>query len=44
MMVVDTLARTISAAEIPVSILTAIIGAPIFITIVRRKGGWSLWR
>ena len=42
MMVVDTLARTISAAEIPVSILTAIIGAPIFITIVRKKGGWSL--
>ena len=42
MMVVDTLARTISAAEIPVSILTAIIGAPIFIAIVRKKGGWSL--
>ncbi len=38
MMVVDTLARTISAAEIPVSILTAIIGAPIFIAIVRKKG------
>ena len=34
--------RTISAAEIPVSILTAMLGAPIFITIVRRKGGWSL--
>ena len=32
----------ISAAEIPVSILTAIIGAPIFIAIVRKKGGWSL--
>ena len=42
MMVVDTLARTISAAEIPVSILTAIIGAPIFIAIVRKKGGWGL--
>ena len=42
LMIVDTLARTISAAEIPVSILTAILGAPIFITIVRRKGGWSL--
>ena len=42
LMIVDTLARTISAAEIPVSILTAMLGAPIFITIVRRKGGWSL--
>lgn len=42
MMLVDTLARTISAAEIPVSILTAILGAPIFIAIVRKKGGWSL--
>ncbi len=29
---------TISAAEIPVSILTAIIGAPIFIAIVRKRG------
>ena len=37
LMIVDTLARTISAAEIPVSILTAILGAPIFITIVRSK-------
>ncbi len=42
MLIVDTLARTVSAAEIPVSILTAIIGAPVFIFLLRRTGGWSL--
>lgn len=42
MIVVDTLARSVSAAEIPVSILTAIIGAPFFIILMRRSGGWSL--
>lgn len=42
MIVVDTLARSASAQEIPVSILTAIIGAPFFILLMRRTGGWSL--
>lgn len=42
MIVVDTLARSASAQEIPVSILTAIIGAPFFILLMRRSGGWSL--
>lgn len=42
MIVVDTVARSISAAEIPVSILTAIIGAPFFIILMRRSGGWTL--
>ena len=42
MIVVDTLARSTSAQEIPVSILTAIIGAPFFILLMRRTGGWSL--
>lgn len=32
---IDTLARSITAAEIPVSILTAIIGAPVFISLLR---------
>lgn len=40
--VVDTACRTISASEIPISILTAIIGAPFFVYLMRRKGGWSL--
>ena len=35
--VVDTLARSISAAEIPISVLTAIIGAPFFIYLLLRK-------
>ena len=42
MIIVDTLARSISAAEIPVSILTAIIGAPFFIVLMRRSGGWRI--
>lgn len=42
MILVDTLARSASAAEIPVSILTAIIGAPFFIILMRRSGGWQL--
>lgn len=42
MVVVDTIARSATAAEIPVSILTAIIGAPFFILLLRRSGGWQL--
>lgn len=42
MIIVDTMARSISAAEIPVSILTAIIGAPVFIYLMRRSGGWRI--
>ncbi|MBR4445598.1 MAG: iron ABC transporter permease [Solobacterium sp.] len=36
---VDTAARCIAAAEIPVSILTAVIGAPVFILLLRKTGG-----
>lgn len=39
MLITDTFARCISNAEIPVSILTAIIGAPIFILLLRKTGG-----
>lgn len=42
MMAVDTLARSMTASEIPVSILTSIIGAPFFIMLLRRSGGWKL--
>lgn len=38
--IVDAVARSASAAEIPISILTAIIGAPFFIVLMRRSGGW----
>ncbi|WP_312429670.1 FecCD family ABC transporter permease [Lacrimispora sp.] len=40
MVVVDTLARNLTAAEIPIGILTALIGAPFFAVLYRRtKGG-----
>lgn len=39
LLLVDTLARTLTAAEIPVSILTAVIGAPFFIVLLRRTQG-----
>lgn len=42
MVIVDTIARSASAAEIPVSILTALIGAPFFIFLLKRSGGWQL--
>jgi len=42
MVLVDTLARSLSASEIPVSVFTAILGAPFFIYLMRKTGGWSL--
>ena len=42
LIVVDTAARSASSQEIPISILTAIIGAPFFIILMRRSGGWNL--
>ena len=42
LVMVDTVARTMTASEIPVSILTAIIGAPFFIILMRKSGGWQL--
>lgn len=42
MIAVDTAARSMTAAEIPISILTAIAGAPFFIFLMRKTGGWQL--
>ncbi|AEE16654.1 FecCD family ABC transporter permease [Treponema brennaborense] len=42
MLVMDTAARSMSAAEIPLSILTAVIGAPFFISLLRKTGGTYL--
>ena len=39
MVVVDTFARCMTAAEIPVSILTSVIGAPVFLLLLRKTGG-----
>jgi iron complex transport system permease protein len=41
-LLMDDLARTVTSAEIPLGILTAIIGAPFFAYLLRRsKGGWT---
>lgn len=42
MVLIDTLARTITASEVPISVLTALLGAPFFIVLLRRTGGnWA---
>jgi len=42
MLLVDTLARGIAATEVPLGILTAIIGAPVFIWLLARgRRGWT---
>ena len=40
---VDTVARTATAAEVPLSVLTALIGTPIFAVLLRRLTlqGWN---
>lgn len=40
-LIVDTLSRAMLKTEIPVSILTAIIGAPCFLFLLRKTGGVS---
>jgi len=39
MLIMDTVARAATTAEIPLSILTAVIGAPVFIVLLRKSGG-----
>lgn len=38
MILIDTLSRTVSVIELPLSILTAIIGAPVFISLLKKNG------
>lgn len=42
MLIIDSIARSATAVEIPIGILTAIIGAPVFIVLLKRNklGGW----
>lgn len=42
MLIIDTVARSMSSVEIPVSVLTAIIGAPFFIILLKKTGGAAL--
>lgn len=39
LLIIDNLARSLTSAEIPLSILTAIIGAPFFAYLLRKTGG-----
>ncbi len=43
LILVDTLCRSLTAAEIPLSVITALVGAPVFVLLLRRAGGlgWS---
>jgi len=42
LLVVDTLARTISTTEVPLGILTAVIGAPVFVWLLAAgRRGWA---
>ncbi len=41
LLIIDTIARTAISSEIPLGILTAVIGAPFFAYLIRKtKGGW----
>ena len=42
LVIVDTVARSVSPSEIPISILTAVVGAPFFIFLMRKSEGWQL--
>ena len=37
LMLIDTLSRTLSSEQIPISILTSLVGAPFFIYILRKN-------
>jgi iron complex transport system permease protein len=42
LLIIDTLARSIAPVEIPLGILTAVIGTPVFLVLLARsRGGWS---
>jgi iron complex transport system permease protein len=43
LLLVDNLARSLLATEIPLGVLTSLIGAPVFIYLLARvkRGGWA---
>ncbi len=45
LVIIDTLARTISTQEIPIGILTSLLGAPFFAYLLlwKRDKGWGQW-
>ena len=43
MVIIEALSRSVSVIELPISIITAIIGAPIIIRLIRSTGGVFRW-
>ena len=42
LILIDDVARTVTAAEMPIGVLTAIVGAPVFAVLLRRRSlGWA---
>jgi len=42
LLAVDTLARTLARVEVPLGVLTAVVGAPFFVWLLARgRRGWS---
>lgn len=42
LLMIDDIARTVTAAEVPLGVLTALVGAPVFILLLGRGGlGWA---
>ena len=42
LLIIDNLCRLLTPNEIPIGILTAVIGAPVFAYLLRKtKGGWN---
>lgn len=42
LLLIDTAARTMASVEVPLGILTAVIGTPFFIALLARtRGGWT---
>ena len=39
LIIMDTLARNLVTGELPISVLTALVGAPIFLLLLSRQGG-----
>ena len=37
LLIIDTLARTLTVTEVPIGVLTAVIGAPIFLVVLLRS-------
>ncbi len=42
LVIIDTLARSATTSEIPLGVLTALVGAPLFVWLLRKTqaGGW----